>query len=43
VASDGPALLPKLIFGSHFQLRALAEVYDGADAQKKFAHDFGAV
>ncbi|MGS0895116.1 catalase/peroxidase HPI [Burkholderia stagnalis] len=29
-----------LIFGSHAQLRALAEVYGSADAQEKFAHDF---
>ena len=29
-----------LIFGSHSQLRALAEVYAGADAQEKFVHDF---
>jgi catalase-peroxidase len=32
-----------LIFGSHSQLRALAEVYAGADAQKKFVKDFVAV
>jgi catalase-peroxidase len=29
-----------LIFGSHSQLRALAEVYAGADAQEKFVQDF---
>ena len=29
-----------LIFGSHSQLRALAEVYGQADAAQKFAHDF---
>ena len=29
-----------LIFGSHSQLRALAEVYGSADAQKKFVQDF---
>ncbi|WP_158814561.1 catalase/peroxidase HPI [Methylocapsa sp. S129] len=29
-----------LIFGSHAQLRALAEVYGSADAQQKFVHDF---
>ncbi|MBH2886242.1 catalase/peroxidase HPI [Serratia marcescens] len=29
-----------LVFGSHAQLRALAEVYGSADAQEKFAHDF---
>jgi catalase-peroxidase len=29
-----------LIFGSHAQLRALAEVYATADAGPKFAHDF---
>ncbi|CAA6816277.1 MAG: Catalase (EC / Peroxidase (EC [uncultured Thiotrichaceae bacterium] len=29
-----------LIFGSNSQLRALAEVYAGADAQEKFVHDF---
>jgi catalase-peroxidase len=31
-----------LIFGSHAQLRALAEVYASADAGKKFAEDFAA-
>jgi len=29
-----------LIFGSNSQLRALAEVYGSADAQKKFVDDF---
>src|SRR6201993_1806474 len=29
-----------LIFGSHAQLRALAEVYASADAKEKFAKDF---
>jgi len=29
-----------LIFGSHAQLRALAEVYGSSDAQEKFVHDF---
>jgi catalase-peroxidase len=29
-----------LIFGSHSQLRALAEAYGSADAQEKFVHDF---
>jgi catalase-peroxidase len=29
-----------LIFGSHSELRALAEVYAGADAQEKFVRDF---
>ena len=31
-----------LIFGSHSQLRALAEVYASADAQQKFVKDFSA-
>jgi catalase-peroxidase len=31
-----------LIFGSHAQLRALAEVYGSADAKEKFAKDFAA-
>ncbi|HEX4053057.1 MAG TPA: catalase/peroxidase HPI [Tepidisphaeraceae bacterium] len=31
-----------LVFGSHAQLRALAEVYGSADAQMKFVHDFAA-
>jgi catalase-peroxidase len=29
-----------LIFGSHAQLRALAEVYASADSKEKFARDF---
>ena len=29
-----------LIFGSHPELRAVAEVYGSADAQTKFANDF---
>jgi catalase-peroxidase len=29
-----------LVFGSHSQLRAIAEVYASADGQKKFVHDF---
>ena len=29
-----------LIFGSHSQLRAFAEVYGSSDAQEKFAKDF---
>jgi catalase (peroxidase I) len=29
-----------LIFGSHSQLRALAEVYGSSDTQAKFVHDF---
>jgi catalase-peroxidase len=29
-----------LIFGSHSQLRAFAEVYGSADAKEKFARDF---
>ena len=29
-----------LIFGSHSQLRALAEVYACADSREKFVHDF---
>jgi catalase-peroxidase len=31
-----------LIFGSHSQLRALAEVYASSDAKEKFARDFAA-
>jgi catalase-peroxidase len=29
-----------LIFGSHAQLRAFAEVYGAADSKEKFARDF---
>jgi catalase-peroxidase len=29
-----------LVFGSHAQLRALAEVYGSSDSQAKFVHDF---
>ncbi|MBI3871205.1 MAG: catalase/peroxidase HPI [Verrucomicrobia bacterium] len=29
-----------LVFGSSSELRALAEVYGGSDAEKKFVHDF---
>ena len=29
-----------LVFGSHSQLRALAEVYASADAKQKFVSDF---
>lgn len=32
-----------LLFGSHSQLRALAEVYGSSDVQEKFVHDFVAV
>ncbi|KVO62114.1 catalase/peroxidase HPI [Burkholderia stagnalis] len=32
-----------LVFGSHAQLRALAEVYGSTDAQEKFVRDFVAV
>jgi catalase-peroxidase len=31
-----------LVFGSHSQLRALAEVYASDDAKEKFVHDFAA-
>ena len=31
-----------LIFGSHSQLRALAEVYASSDAKEKFVRDFAA-
>jgi len=30
----------ELLFGSHAQLRAVAEFYGSADAQEKFVHDF---
>ena len=29
-----------LIFGSHAQLRAIAEIYASSDAKEKFVHDF---
>jgi catalase-peroxidase len=29
-----------LVFGSHAQLRALAEVYGSSDGEEKFVHDF---
>ena len=31
-----------LIFGSHSQLRALAEVYAASNSQEKFVQDFAA-
>jgi len=31
-----------LIFGSHAELRAVAEVYAAADAKEKFVNDFAA-
>ncbi|MCY4746472.1 catalase/peroxidase HPI [Pelomonas sp. UHG3] len=34
------ATVADLVFGSNAQLRALAEVYAGADAQRKFVDDF---
>ncbi len=39
-AAKWTATRADLIFGSHAQLRALAEVYAQADAQKKFVKDF---
>ena len=38
--SSGPARRVDLIFGSHAQLRALAEVYACADSKDKFVKDF---
>ena len=38
--SSGPATRVDLIFGSHSQLRAFAEVYACADAKEKFVKDF---
>jgi catalase-peroxidase len=34
------ATVADLVFGSNAQLRALSEVYAGADAQRKFVDDF---
>jgi catalase-peroxidase len=31
-----------LMFGSHAELRAFAEVYAASDAQERFVHDFAA-
>jgi catalase-peroxidase len=36
----GTATSVDLVFGSHSQLRALAEVYGARDADGKFVHDF---
>ncbi len=36
----GTATRADLIFGSHSELRALAEVYGSSDAGEKFVHDF---
>ena len=38
--SSGPATAVDLVFGSHSQLRALAEVYASDDAKEKFVRDF---
>ena len=38
--SSGPATRADLIFGSHSQLRALAEVYGSSDGKEKFVKDF---
>ena len=38
--SSGPAPRVDLIFGSHSQLRAFAEVYGCADSKEKFVKDF---
>jgi catalase-peroxidase len=38
--SRGTATRADLVFGSHAELRALAEVYASADAQVPFVHDF---
>ena len=40
VSLGGPATAVDLVFGSHSQLRALAEVYASDDAQDKFVQDF---
>jgi catalase-peroxidase len=42
-ASKWTATRVDLIFGSHSQLRALAEVYASSDAKEKFVKDFVAV
>src|SRR4029078_11916317 len=34
------ATAPDLVFGSHAQLRAIAEVYAADDAKEKFVRDF---
>jgi catalase-peroxidase len=34
------ATVVDLVFGSNFELRALAEVYTSGDAQQKFVQDF---
>ena len=39
-AAKWTATRADLVFGSNSQLRALAEVYASADAQKKFVEDF---
>ncbi len=39
-ANRGTATRVDLVFGSHAELRALAEVYASSDAQEKFVHDF---
>ncbi|MDE1166699.1 MAG: catalase/peroxidase HPI [Pseudomonas sp.] len=39
-AVKGTATRVDLVFGSHAQLRAIAEVYGSADAQPKFVKDF---
>jgi catalase-peroxidase len=41
-AAKWTATAVDLVFGSHSQLRALAEVYASADAQEKFVRDFAA-
>ena len=38
--AKGTATRVDLIFGSHSQLRALAEIYAGTDSQPKFVRDF---
>ena len=40
--SSGPATRADLIFGSHSQMRALAEVYACADSMEMFVKDFAA-